>query len=165
MQPRLGLAVKRHTDESGGAIAEFTMIGALFLLLIGLIVQGALIFSAWLVITNAAREGARFGAPCIERPQTVGPCSPEQVEAVVRQAAAGVAGDDLDVVVESNGGLLTVRTRYLVPVVAPFADQIMPPDGMPLVAESVMRLENTSVQIVQPPPDDGNGNGNGNGNN
>ncbi len=48
--------------ETGQALVEFTMILPLFLLLLFALVDFGRGFYTWLVITNAAREGARIAA-------------------------------------------------------------------------------------------------------
>lgn len=128
------------SSESGGAVVEFALIGMLFLFLVGIVVQGALIFSAWLIITNAVREAARAGAPCYGR--EVQQCSADVIEEEVREAAGALDESEsiLDVDVQASGGLLVVRARYPVPLVAPFVELVMP-NPMWLNAESSMRLE------------------------
>jgi Flp pilus assembly protein TadG len=48
--------------EKGQSLAEFVMVLPIFLLLVFAIMDFGMGFSAWLTITNSAREGARFGA-------------------------------------------------------------------------------------------------------
>lgn len=55
-------ATRLRKTEAGQALVEFTMIMPLLLLLLFAIVDFGRGFYTWLVITNAAREGARVAA-------------------------------------------------------------------------------------------------------
>jgi hypothetical protein len=48
--------------EKGQSMVEFALVLPLFLIVMFLIVDFGVGFSRWLVVTNAAREGARFGS-------------------------------------------------------------------------------------------------------
>lgn len=56
------LARRLRQNEKGQALVEFTMILPLFLLLLFAMVDFGRAFYTWLVVTNAAREGARIAA-------------------------------------------------------------------------------------------------------
>lgn len=137
----------QHSAEFGSAIVELALVFTVFFLLIGLVVQGAFVFSGWQVITNAVRQGARYGAPCIDRP--VQPCylteadgaGTPNVHDVVIQAAQGIDRSQLTVGVTKSEGYLTVSASYPVPILAPFVGEIMPDGGFSVTAETVMRLE------------------------
>jgi len=58
---RRGLRRIRET-EAGQSLVEFAMVLPLFLLLLFALVDFGRAFYSWMVITNAAREGARAGA-------------------------------------------------------------------------------------------------------
>lgn len=51
----------RHR-ESGTSIVTFAFIAPVLLLILMAIMEGGLVFRAWMVITNEAREAARYGA-------------------------------------------------------------------------------------------------------
>jgi hypothetical protein len=56
---------EKRTDrrkEKGQSMVEFALVLPLFLIVMFIIVDFGVGFSRWLVITNAAREGARFGS-------------------------------------------------------------------------------------------------------
>lgn len=54
---------KRFRDtETGQALVEFTLILPIFLLLLFALVDFGRAFYSWLIVTNAAREGARVAA-------------------------------------------------------------------------------------------------------
>lgn len=60
---RLGKIVRRFRNtETGQALVEFTMILPVFLLLLFALVDFGRGFYTWLLVTNAAREGARIAA-------------------------------------------------------------------------------------------------------
>lgn len=63
MRQLIGKALKRKFEhEEGTAVLEFALVSmVLIILLFGMWDFGRL-FDAWLVTTNAAREGARYGA-------------------------------------------------------------------------------------------------------
>lgn len=52
---------KNSRREKGQSIVEFALVLPLFLIVMFIIADFGVGFSRWLVITNAAREGARFG--------------------------------------------------------------------------------------------------------
>ncbi|MGE0598266.1 MAG: TadE/TadG family type IV pilus assembly protein [Dehalococcoidia bacterium] len=54
--------------EAGQALVEFTMILPIFLLLLFGLVDFGRAFYTWLIVTNAAREGARVAA--VQKPQS-----------------------------------------------------------------------------------------------
>ena len=59
----IGRLLKRfRASETGQALVEFTMIIPIFLLLIFGLVDFGRAFYTWLIVTNAAREGARVAA-------------------------------------------------------------------------------------------------------
>ena len=58
---RVGLRRIRAT-ETGQSLVEFAMVLPLFLVLLFALVDFGRAFYSWMVITNAAREGARAGA-------------------------------------------------------------------------------------------------------
>jgi Flp pilus assembly protein TadG len=149
----------RQNAQDGMAVVEFAIISSLFFFLVGVIVQGALIFNAWLVVTNAAREGARAGAPCYGRvapapTPTAYPvsltCNDSDVAAAARSAAVGVSSSQLQVNANSTTTTidanhkettLTVTAQYPVPIVAPFVDLVLP-NPFPVTASATVRVEN-----------------------
>jgi Flp pilus assembly protein TadG len=52
---------KNRRKEKGQSIVEFALVLPLFLIVMFIIADFGVGFSRWLVVTNAAREGARFG--------------------------------------------------------------------------------------------------------
>lgn len=129
-------SVRRLGDEAGATMVEFAIVVVLLFTIVTLIVQGGLFFSAWLAITNGAREGARYGATCLER--SVESCDDTMVATRALSATVGFL-DPTSVVVlppVHDSSVVTVTVTCVVDSVSPF----IPP--LPLRAESVMRLEN-----------------------
>jgi Flp pilus assembly protein TadG len=118
-------------------MVEFTLVFLLLFTLITLIAQGGLFFAGWLAVTNAAREGARFGAPCLNR--TVEPCAVPTIEAVALEHVAGfidpTPGPVVAVQVDPGGGYVTVTVTGTVSSVGPL------PLDLPVYGVSTMRLE------------------------
>jgi hypothetical protein len=52
---------KNRRKEKGQSIVEFALVLPLFLIVMFIIADFGVGFSRWLVVTNAAREGARYG--------------------------------------------------------------------------------------------------------
>ena len=59
---RLGARIRARGREAGQALVEFAMIVPLLVLLLFALVDFGRAFYTWLVVTNAAREGARVAA-------------------------------------------------------------------------------------------------------
>ncbi len=56
------IRIRRKNGEKGQALAEFTLLIPIFLILLFAIVDFGMGFHAWITVTNSAREGARLGA-------------------------------------------------------------------------------------------------------
>jgi hypothetical protein len=54
--------LRRVGDEAGTAVLEFALVATIFITLVGVAWEYGRIFTASLVATNAAREGARFAS-------------------------------------------------------------------------------------------------------
>jgi hypothetical protein len=124
-------------DEQGSAMVEFALVFMLLFTVVTLIAQAGIFFSGWLAVTNGAREGARYGAPCLNR--TVEPCSEADIEAVVSQRIAGFLDQTpapvISVVVDPSGEFVTVSVTATVSSVGPL------PLDLPVYGVSRMRLE------------------------
>ncbi len=147
----------RH--QRGTTIVEFTLIFTLFFMVVGFIIQGAFLFNAWLVVTNATREAARAGAPCFLRPNNLD-CKASDIEQYAYQAAAGTnpsqftpsARACVDTTTNPSTQVLEVRAVYYVPIVAPFVDTMFPQNPIQVAAQSRMRLENPTDLSTNPLP-------------
>jgi Flp pilus assembly protein TadG len=122
--------------ERGAAMVEFALVFLLLFTVITLIVQGGFFFSAWLAVTNGAREGARFAAPCLNR--SVQPCTAADVVALVNDRTRGfldqTAGYSVNVDT-SSPHFITVTVRATTASVGPL------PLDLPVYGISRMRLE------------------------
>ncbi len=123
-------------------MVEFALVFLLLFTLITLVVQAGIFFSGWLAVTNGAREGARFGAPCLNRVVPGRPdltCDEADVEARVRDRMAGfldpTVPPDVTVAVDPAGDFVTVTVTATVSSVGPI------PLSLPIYGVSKMRLE------------------------
>lgn|GEM_PF-4876936 len=133
MSKRLG------SEETGAALVEFALIGSLFLLLINLVIQGMFVFNTWLVVTEAAADGARYGAPCYNRP--VSPCSSTAVTTFVVDDAPTLQSSKLSVSVTAQSKTLTVSASYPVSVYAPLFSVVIP-NPLTVTGSASMSTEN-----------------------
>ncbi|MFZ5898721.1 MAG: TadE/TadG family type IV pilus assembly protein [Bacillota bacterium] len=124
--------------ETGQSLVEFALILPLLILLLFGTIEFGRVFSSSLVLTNAAREGARLGA--------VGKTDTQIIQSVRDMCSPLVDGDALDVEVQPAegvrvpGGEVTVTVRYSVPLVTPVLSGIAP-NPFPLNAKATMRVE------------------------
>src|SRR5437588_9490066 len=104
---RMRRLMRGATDrsENGHVTVEFAILGVLFFMLVGVAIQGAILFNSWLSLSNAVEEGARYGVPCYGR--TVSSCSVADITTTVNQAAP-LDTSQLTVKVTSANGLLNV---------------------------------------------------------
>ncbi|MEW6771806.1 MAG: TadE/TadG family type IV pilus assembly protein [Bacillota bacterium] len=127
----------RLKNERGQATVELALVLPILILILFGIMEFGRIFSAYLVITNAAREGARLAA--------VG-ASDTAIEQRVEDAAAGLDETKLTVTITPpaagrvSGAEATVRVDYSVDLVTPVLSGIAP-NPFPLTAQSAMRVE------------------------
>jgi Flp pilus assembly protein TadG len=128
----------RFRGERGQATVELALILPFLLLILFGIMEFGRIFSAYLIITNAAREGARQAA--------IGAAN-TTIVTTVRNAAYSL-GDLTSLTVSINpdessrvtGTEATVTVNYSVDLVVPMISDVAP-DPFPLQARSVMRVE------------------------
>src|SRR3990172_3745850 len=137
---------KGWKDSRGQSLVEFALIATFVLIpLVFGIIEGGRIFGAWLVITNEAREAARWGA--VRGPDRA---TTTDVETQVRQRTTGVLDQaQLTPIATlspsvSDPQWLTVRVNYNVELLAPFIFFPLP-NPVPLTADSTMRTEAGSV--------------------
>lgn len=128
-----------YKNQNGQSLVEFALVLPLILLILCCILEFGLIFYSYLVITHAAREGARAGA--------VGKPDSEIVTLVQGAAPLPRAGTNLKITrLEPNqtarlSGLpLTVEVSYDVDLVTPFFAAILP-NPITLTSQATMRLE------------------------
>ncbi len=138
--------VRRSIKESRGeATVEFALIAVILILVTFGIVEGGRIFGSWLIITNEAREAARWGAPRV--PDRAGAAD---VGTMVRQRTQGVL-DQAELTPTATLGpnpadpqWLTVRIDYNVRLFSPPLFAFIP-NPVPISAISTMRTENAAA--------------------
>jgi Flp pilus assembly protein TadG len=123
-------------DNRGQALVELAMTLPILLMLLFGIVEFGRIFNAYLVVNNAAREGARVAA--------VGYAN-EEIISTVNKAAAIFDARDLDIQIDpensrEQGKEVVVSVSYSVDIFAPIISAIIP-DPFEVAGTSVMRVE------------------------
>ncbi len=128
----------RRAAERGAATVEFVLTATLLFLILFSVVEFAFIFNAKLIMTGAAREGARRAAveggstpgvlDCIGDYLALGNISPEEVEVSVTPNQA------------SYGTTIRVSLGYRYPVMTAFLRPIIG-DSLTLTAEVLSRGE------------------------
>ncbi len=121
-------------QEQGTVMVEFALVFLLLFTVITLVAEGGILFAAWLGATNGAREGARFGAPCLNR--AVDSCTEAQVQAVVVDRTNGFPGVFTVLAPVVSGGTVTVTVTANVSSVSPILGDLT------VYGVSTMRLEN-----------------------
>ena len=132
----MGVALRLWREQKGQALVELALLLPVLLLLLGGIMEFGRLLHAQLVLTAASREGARAAAVGLP---------PEEVCGRVREVAAALDEDRLEVVQEPAGGLargqlVTVTVRYTLDLVFPFMEALLPVP-FPLRASTTMRVE------------------------
>lgn len=125
-------------------VAEFALVAPLVLLLIFGFMEGARLFSAWLVLTNEAREGARVASVAAGQVADPGAVACDRV---LERATGVLDTRRLTCSVQSQTdatGLLTNLTltlRYSVDLVIPIAVPLFSSDSVPMAARATVRPE------------------------
>ncbi|MFF2369708.1 TadE/TadG family type IV pilus assembly protein [Agromyces sp. NPDC058110] len=112
---RLGLAWSRLADDRGSAVAEFTMVGALLIVLVLAVVQLALALHVRNTLLDAAAEGARFAS-------LAGSSAAEgaaRTRELIDTAISAEYARDVRATTTSIGGTpaIEVRVRSVLPVI------------------------------------------------
>ena len=132
-------------STKGTAAVEFAIISMLLLTILFGIFEGGRVFYGWLVITNEAREGARWGAvrfgdwtPAI--PDEAALETAVRVE-VTRRATSQIKTDAsvFGVNATANDTAVTVTITHTVEIITPMISAFW--RDFPLAAESTMRSE------------------------
>ena len=118
------LRLKREDGQRGQAMIEFALILPLLLIITFIIVDFGFGFSQWVIVTNASREGARYGATGVPEADVVtrtvetsnGVLSDGNVEVTyvdVNGNAAADRGDHVVVKVTHDYNFLTPLAVFL----------------------------------------------------
>ena len=141
-----------HYRQRGATIVSFALAGPLFLFIVFGMMEFGSVLSAWMVITNEAREAARYGAVTYDG--TVDPTTElanetTSIRAYVQQrldgqlAASGVYQQPSVAFIPTGTNqspLVQVTVYYQVPLVIPMIGHILP-NPFPIAARSAMRGE------------------------
>ena len=135
--------------EQAATVVTFALIAPVFLLIVFGTMEMGRVLNAWLVITNEAREAARYGAVTFDStkdPATEQAAEQTAVRAYIHQRLTGVLDQrnltrEPDVLVTSDSSpKVQVTIYYQVPLVVPLVSQVLP-NPFPLAARSAMRGE------------------------
>lgn len=138
--------MKSEKKESGQALVEFALVLPLLLLLVFGIIEFGRIFQASLVVSHAAREGARQGVV-----EDVG--RKDRIEDVVEIAGSSIGldrnvnltitpSDAVALDALGRGSTLTVSVHANVNLITPIISNILSDDGIYNVeSTAVMRVE------------------------
>lgn len=127
----------RKWKEKGQAMVEFALVLPILLILLLGILEFGQIFSSYLLIQNASRDGARYGS--------VGYTDSEIIQ-IVQQKTSILDQTNLTVTIlpspsqRERGGKIDVSIDYQMNLYTPMWNNILP-NPFPLSAGTVMRIE------------------------
>ena len=138
-----------HHRESAVTVVTFALIAPVFLLIVFGTMEVGRVLNAWLIITNEAREAARYGAVTYDaaadprtelaaEKATVGTFLAKRLKGVLNQQNLSPA-PDVTITTESRPRV-QVTIYYKVPLVIPLIKNILP-NPFPIAARSAMRGE------------------------
>ncbi len=126
----------RHVElkkNRGQAMVEFALVLPILLLLLFGMIEFGRVFHEYLVVTHAAREGARVA--------TLGGTDAEILSSV------NIAADSVPATVivpqgtRVRGSQVTVTVTSQVPIITPLFSAIIPQNPFPVSGTSIMRVE------------------------
>lgn len=128
--------MKQAKNNKGQSIVEMALLLPVLLMILLGILEFGRIYSAYMVISNAARDAARVGS--------VGGSS-AQIYTSVTTTTASLKADDVTLVISTTGtggrgDAITVNVGYDIPIMAPFLG-IVVDNPMHLEADMTMRIE------------------------
>jgi Flp pilus assembly protein TadG len=131
--------------QSATTIVSFALVAPAFFFLIFGISESARIFNAWVVITNEAREAARYGAVHYDSSQTVANQQAAIAQYLYQRLNGSVDASGLvpaPVVVVTPGSTtaaptVDVTVSYRVPLIIPLIADLLP-NPFPLQTRSMM---------------------------
>lgn len=124
-------------SHRGQSLVEMALILPILIIILFGIMEFGRVFHAYLVITHAAREGARYGViakDVAEIKQKVQDTSPGIELDLANDVSVNPATEF------PTGFPLTVRVNYDAELYIPFLNNILP-NPIPLTAESTMQIE------------------------
>jgi len=131
-----------HRDEWGQAIVETALVVPMIVLLVFGILEFGRFYNAWIVITQASREGARVAAvECTLSPSTCGTDVNTKVDANLGGLSLASRTITLTPGPYSAGSPVTVTVQYSMSVITPIIGTILPGNPHTLTSSATMRLE------------------------
>lgn len=128
--------MRRRGNQKGTTLVELAIVLPIFILIFIGTVEFGIVLHDHLILENAVREGARFGA--------VGN-SQAAIEQRVRDFSFQLNNGSLSVDVTNaqgvRGSTLTVQTTYPVPLITALMKSLVDSDKFNLSSQSQMRLE------------------------
>ena len=130
------LAKKLRRSKRGQSLVEIALILPILLIILFGILEFGRVFHSYLVITHAAREGARYGIISKDV---------DEIKQKVQDASPGITLNlsDIDVNPSTNltaGVPLTISVEYQVDLFTPVLGDIIP-NPVPISTSTTMRVE------------------------
>jgi Flp pilus assembly protein TadG len=127
--------------QEGVSTVAFALMAPIILYLLFGVMEAGRVFEAWLVITNEAREAARYGSVNygLTDSATLNQAVLSYLDGRLAMSLAP-SGIYRQPVVNTSGGTVDVTVYYQVPLVIPLIKTVFP-NPFPLAAHSVMRGE------------------------
>lgn len=129
-----------HKNQKGQTLVEFALILPIIIIILFGITEFGRAFYSYIVITNAAREGARAGV--------VGKSNAEIIEKVKQTAPLNPPIEDSDITITPSdksartpGVSLNVEVQYEVNLITPIISNVLGKDTIILKSKAVMRVE------------------------
>jgi Flp pilus assembly protein TadG len=122
--------------KKGAAVVEFALVVPILLLLVIGILEFGRVLHTYLVVVNAAREGARYAAVGISKTDVIDKVKkacPAFDPSLLTIEVTGAQGP--------RGQPVTVKVTYPVDIVTPLFERVFSHNPFPVSAEAVMRLE------------------------
>ncbi|MHB0875764.1 MAG: TadE family protein [Anaerolineae bacterium] len=124
----------RQPGRAGQSLVEMALVLPLLLLLVFGIIEFGRVFNAYIIVTNAAREGARCGA--------VG-CDEGEITTEIMQTMASLGNPtliDVEGELGGRGSPVVVTIRYDLPIIAPLMPVILG-ESFTVTGSARMRME------------------------
>lgn len=152
---------RRRDSERGSEIVEFALIAPILLFMVLAIPVLGLLVRSWIVVSGAAREGARQGAlwhKNIQQSDRVSSAVSHAVSAVdlERDAQGTMLGEGpyfretKDVHVSFEGQFIVVSVTYRQPTYVPLIGRLLGPSGGDM--DELVEVTATSKFLMEGPP-------------
>jgi Flp pilus assembly protein TadG len=123
-------------SKKGAAAVEFALILPILLLLVMGILEFGRVLHTYLVVVNAAREGARYAAVGTSKADVI-----LKVKQSCPSLEPGLLTIDVTNAQGPRGQPVSVRVMYPVKIMTPLFERVFSNNPFPVRAEAVMRLE------------------------